>query len=191
LIARASPTRRREIATGRACARRLLGSLGFAPRPLLRASDRTPLWPRGVVGSIAHDALHCVVAVARAPQFAALGVDAETDEPLEEELWDTICTPRELAFVSALARDVRGTIVRTLFSAKECAFKCVFPLTKAELELHDVEIELDADSDAFCAQVRVGDHPLASVALEGFYFSCDGSIVTGMALTSTSLLCAP
>jgi len=54
IVALATDERRREFAAGRSRARELLGRLGFAPVPILRTGDRTPLWPRGAIGSIAH-----------------------------------------------------------------------------------------------------------------------------------------
>jgi 4'-phosphopantetheinyl transferase EntD len=194
LVARAVWTRRSEFAAGRVCARRLIESLGFAPGPLLAATDRAPVWPDGLVGSIAHDALQCVVAVARAEHWAALGVDTEPNEPLEQDLWSSICTPSELEKLASQPREVRGTTARTLFSAKECVFKCVYPRTRAPLGFHDVEVELDLDRDgasgSFRARIASSHKRLAGAELSGFHFACGDSIVTGMALAPKSSVCA-
>ena len=191
-VAAAGPVRLREFAAGRACARRLLGELGFAPGPILQASDRSPAWPPGAVGSIAHDRRVCAVAVGRAAELRSLGLDAEPDEPLEEELWSAICTPRELAALSAVARGARrgrqareagGRLARLLFSAKECAYKCLHPLTRTALELPDVDVELLPGADRFRAKLlRPAGSFAAGSTLEGFFVGCAGSIVTAISL---------
>ncbi len=185
-IAQAVEARRREFAVGRACAHRLLADLGFEPTPLLPAADRTPQWPRGAIGSIAHSGQVCAVAVARAGRLAAIGLDVEPDEPLEDDLWTAVCTDRELAWLSACPGDVRGRTARVLFSAKECAYKCIYPLTHTALEFQDVEIALARDAGVFWARLR--DRACASrvpLTLKGFRLSCGGSIVTGMALPAS------
>jgi 4'-phosphopantetheinyl transferase EntD len=154
LVARATASRRREFATGRACARRLLAELGCEGFALLRAADRSPLWPAGITGSISHCADLCVVAVARRDGVLALGVDVEPAEPLEPELWRIVCTPGELARLRAAPPAARGRLVRCLFSAKESTYKCVRAAAGPELGFHDVEIELEAGSGRFAATWR-------------------------------------
>lgn len=187
LVGAAVPSRRREFAAGRACARALLARLGFEPAALLSASDRSPLWPRGVIGSIAHDAQLCVVAVARTERVSALGLDVEPDEPLEDDLWPEIFLAEELERLSACPRHARGHLARVLFSAKESVYKCTHSLLRATLGFQDVEILLAPGSDRFRALLH---HPAggawAKVGIEGFHFACSGSILTGMTLVSTA-----
>jgi 4'-phosphopantetheinyl transferase EntD len=188
VVAGAVDTRRREFGVGRTCAHRLLSSLGFEPEPLLPAADRSPQWPRGAIGSIAHSGQICAVAVARADRLASIGVDVEPDEPLEDELWATVCTDRELAWIDACPRDSRGRTARVLFSAKECAYKCIYPLTHTMLEFQDVEIALARDAGVFWARLR--DPSCAAhvpLTLKGFRLHCGESIVTGMALPKRRL----
>src|SRR5690242_8343874 len=69
LLGRAAPERQLEFRAGRHCARLAMGLLGAAG-PVLRAPDRSPVWPSGIVGSIAHTRTRnrgfCGAAVARA-----------------------------------------------------------------------------------------------------------------------------
>src|SRR5690242_12311145 len=53
-IARATELRRKEFATGRACARAALARLGRPSAAVLRGPGGAPQWPEGVVGSITH-----------------------------------------------------------------------------------------------------------------------------------------
>lgn len=188
LVAHAVPARRREFAAGRACARGLLARLGFAPGPLLRARDRVPAWPRGAVGSIAHDGDVCAVLVARSAAIEALGVDVEPDLPLEEQLWDVVCAPEELERVREAPRAERGRLARAYFGAKECAYKALYPLARAELEFADVAIELDRGTERFRASIRgphaerVRDARKGRDDVEGVQRARGGSIVSAVAL---------
>src|SRR5512134_460449 len=93
LVARAVDKRRREFAKGRACARAALARLGCVAGPLLTGSEREPLWPDGVVGSVTHTDSYCAVAVVRSAACAGLGIDAELAEPLDPPIADRISTP--------------------------------------------------------------------------------------------------
>src|SRR5271166_2208874 len=47
--------RRRASGAARIVARQLLRGLGFSDCPLPRAASGAPIWPAGVIGSLAHD----------------------------------------------------------------------------------------------------------------------------------------
>jgi 4'-phosphopantetheinyl transferase EntD len=171
LVARAVAARRREFATARACARRLLAELGIEGFALLRGADRAPLWPSGIAGSISHCHDLCVVAVAPREAARSLGVDVEPDEPLERELWPRLLTGRELAGLERSEPASRGRLVRLLFSAKESVYKCVRGAGGPELGFHDVEIELAPREGGFAAAWRASraGAPVASGALRGAF----------------------
>ncbi|MFC1475832.1 hypothetical protein ACFLQW_02380 [Candidatus Zixiibacteriota bacterium] len=50
---------------GRLCTRKALAQLEIVNFPILVRSDRTPIWPAGIVGNISHGDDYCGVAVAR------------------------------------------------------------------------------------------------------------------------------
>ncbi|NPV02464.1 MAG: 4'-phosphopantetheinyl transferase superfamily protein [Brevinematales bacterium] len=77
-IAHASPVRRREFATGRACAREAIRALGIAGDiPLPRGPFREPMFPDGVTGSISHtDGMTCAAA-AFSRDYRAVGIDIQ------------------------------------------------------------------------------------------------------------------
>jgi len=192
LVARAGEARRREFATGRLCARRLLEELGIGDFPLLRGPDRAPLWPRGIAGSISHCADLCVVVVARRESVLALGVDVEPADPLEAELWPTVCTSRELGALDAASGVDRGRLARLFFSAKEASYKCVRSAGGPELGFHDVEVSLERGSGRFAAKWRdaADDDRIRSGGSDGSgWTGCSGRyafrgrwIFTGVAL---------
>ncbi len=150
-VARAIAKRRREFALGRELARELLRELGFPDQPLLPGPDRAPLWPGGILGSIAHDARQCLVAIARSGAIAGVGVDVEPAAPLEERLWGPICTESERRALAADAPLPAGLRARAIFCAKEALYKCLHPALGWPRGFHDVEIALQADARLFAA----------------------------------------
>jgi len=141
--------RRAEFAAGRVAARSALGALGFPDVPLLPGPNRAPIWPGGVVGSIAHAGDRAIAAVARATAVAGLGVDLEPDEPVEEDLWKTILTGPEIERLAKEPESDRGRTVRLVFTAKEAFYKCVSPRIRQFLEFSAAEIALDRKHRSF------------------------------------------
>lgn len=144
-IARAVPRRQREYAAGRSAARQAMAAVGWPAVAVRSAADRSPVWPTGVVGSIAHTQRACVAVVAPRTDVAAIGIDLEDDQPIEADLWSTICTRAELAFLHTLPAPRQGLQVRRLFAAKEAVYKCQFPLTHRMLDFQEVEVVFDAN----------------------------------------------
>jgi 4'-phosphopantetheinyl transferase EntD len=123
----------------RVIARELLGRLGADCPALIKDIDGVPIWPGGMVGSIAHDATHALAAVAREEDVLALGADLEPDSPLSPEMLDLVATPTERArYDEDLLRSP------ALFVVKEAVYKAVFPLERRFLDFHEIEVDLDA-----------------------------------------------
>lgn len=151
-IAAAVPRRKREYAAGRACARQALAALGASPVALPAGPDRLPQWPVGYVGSITHDERFAAAAVGRvADGVRSVGIDIEPAEPLPADLYEMICRPEELAWLGSRPASARGLMARALFGAKECAFKCQYPITRRMLEFHEVAVSLDPERETFAA----------------------------------------
>jgi 4'-phosphopantetheinyl transferase EntD len=158
-IARAGAKRRREFAAGRELARRAFAQLGIEGFALLSDSDRVPRWPDGVVGSISHCTGCCAVAVARRGRILSLGLDVERAGRLEHELMARICTPGEIERARALPPPSGVDWGKLVFSAKESAYKCYFPLARKLLGFQDMEIEFSADATRFQARLLREDAP--------------------------------
>jgi 4'-phosphopantetheinyl transferase EntD len=127
----------RASGAARIVARDLLARLGHAGCALPKGSGGAPIWPDGVVGSLAHDDRVAVAAVGRSRDVGAIGIDVEPAELLPAELLDMIATPLERL---KIADDpYRG---RLLFVAKEAVYKAAYPIDRTFLEHHDVEIDL-------------------------------------------------
>jgi 4'-phosphopantetheinyl transferase EntD len=132
---------RRQSGAARIVARRLLGVLGEPDAALPRSASGAPVWPFGIVGSIAHDDEVAVATVVRSGYLRSLGIDVEPADALPRELVPIVATAAERARY--------GTAVlesRILFCAKEAVFKALYPLCGLFLDFHDIEIDLDAGS---------------------------------------------
>jgi 4'-phosphopantetheinyl transferase EntD len=182
-LARAVPRRRREFAAGRHCAKKALGRLGLHNVVLPIGSDRAPMWPTGVVGTISHTDTACLAAVAWKSAVRSVGADIEPDEPLEPELYRLILTGREQTWLKTQPATTRGRLARLIFSAKESFYKLQYPLTGRFLEFQDVEISLRVNSSRFVLSLlSEGEGPAKSATYQGSYLAEASLLVTGMTL---------
>jgi enterobactin synthetase component D len=142
LMLRAVAKRQHEFALGRGCARRALAELGLEPGALLVGAKREPLWPPGVVGSIAHDVRLCVAVAARSNAYAGVGVDVEPDEPLSTGVAARIWSPEEAARAEGVSVVPPASAAKLVFSAKEAVYKCQFPITREFIGFRGVRVTL-------------------------------------------------
>ncbi len=145
----ASSRRRVEFFAGRACAHAAVRALGQPDAPIGVGHHREPLWPASVVGSIAHGGRWGGAVAAPAHAAQGLGVDIEPLQPLPPDVERLVLMTEELRRLptsSPLARIIA-------FSAKECVYKCLFPLTGWALEFHDVSVEVDLTGSAYRASL--------------------------------------
>jgi 4'-phosphopantetheinyl transferase EntD len=179
------PERALEFRAGRHCARVAMARLGIPPAPILRAPDRSPVWPPPVTGSITHTraegASFCGAAVALTEHVRAVGIDVEPDVGLEEKLWRRVLTKSERAWLDTLPAADRGLAAKAVFSAKESTYKCQYVLSHQFLEFHDVEIAFEPALDRFTAVLQSGAAPFsAGHAFAGRSLRKHGLIATGV-----------
>ncbi|UYQ60937.1 4'-phosphopantetheinyl transferase family protein [Streptomyces peucetius] len=190
LVERALISRRAEFRTVRACAREAMGQLGFAPVPILHGAQGEPLWPAGLVGSMAHCAGYRVAVLARAEEFAMIGVDAEPDEACPDEgIRELIAGPAELAMLARLAEshpDIAWD--RLLFSAKECVYKAWYPLARRWLGFEHAAVVLEPETETFTAHLLAPGPVVNDVrltVLRGRWAARHGLIVTAITVPAT------
>src|SRR5437764_580885 len=87
---------RRPSGAARIVARQLLAQLGYGAATLPRGASGEPIWPAGVIGSLAHDDRVAVAAVGLLRDIRAVGIDVEPAVPLAPEVLELIATPPEL-----------------------------------------------------------------------------------------------
>ena len=138
---------RRASGAVRLVARELLTKLGHPEAPIPRSPSGAPIWPKGIVGSLTHDAQVAAAAIAKKRDYYGMGIDVEPTEAVDLDIYDMVVTNAE----RRMARDV-PYYGRLLFAIKEAVYKTVYPLDGIFLEHHDVEVCLSAGS----ASVRNG-----------------------------------
>jgi 4'-phosphopantetheinyl transferase EntD len=157
-IERAVEKRRREFAAARLLARALFARMtpGHAIHAqamqnyaLLNDTDRVPIWPAGIVGSITHCQSLCAVALAPANEYGGLGLDVEPAVALKAELRRMILRAGDETLLDALPSPAHALGGMLAFTIKEAVYKAIYPSRRRFLEFHDVEIvRLAADEVA-------------------------------------------
>ncbi|MCE9621066.1 MAG: hypothetical protein K8R99_01840 [Actinomycetia bacterium] len=137
LVATARAERLAEFASGRA----LLHDMLDTAAPIVRATNGAPAWPKGVVGSLAHDRTQAVAVVASAAEYRAIGIDIEPhgagdDDELREAVLRT-----DDPDIDALAA----------FVMKEAAYKAWSDLG-GEI-VGPLEVRLTVDASNFAAEM--------------------------------------
>jgi 4'-phosphopantetheinyl transferase EntD len=95
-----------ELKAGRYFAKQALAGFGIKDVELPIGPDRSPVWPKGVTGSITHvrdrDFGYCAAAVGLTAQFSSVGIDMEYRRDLPLEVWQTFLTSNELDQIEKL-----------------------------------------------------------------------------------------
>ena len=151
-ISKAIPSRRAEFVAGRLAARRALAALGQPEIAIPMATDRTPVWPDGCVGSLSHANGWAVAVAGAAHRFIGLGVDLEPADPLDRDVIAIVADETELA-----GQTDRSLAARRVFGAKEAVFKAQYPSTGAMFGFDAVRINLSTHRAIF------SDHPEALI----------------------------
>lgn len=141
--------REAEFRAGRTAAAAALADLGV-DRHVGRHPDRRPVWPPGVVGSIAHCGHLAVAVAASGSALRALGVDVEDLGAVDDALREVVLTPAER---TAPADTAEPALLGIVFSLKESAYKCWSPLLGLTLDWTDIEVVVDRAAGAFTADV--------------------------------------
>ena len=132
-----------EFTHGRFCARRALSQLGYKTAAIPKATDRSPVWPAGIVGSISHSGPVAAAAVAPAESLEGLGLDIEPANPLTDDLIKMICRPDE--------GPVSGETAKQYFCCKEAVYKCIYPLIQEFVDFQEMQLHPDSDRGVFTA----------------------------------------
>ena len=129
-----------EFAAGRLCARCSIEALGVPAQPVLRATDRRPLWPEGILGSITHADGFCAAAVCFSMGRRSIGLDVEVVGRVTPDMWRLTCTPEEIARLENSPLDERDRLASLIFSAKEAFYKCQYVISQQWIGFQDVSV---------------------------------------------------
>lgn len=152
-----------------------------------------PLWPAGIVGSIAHSDSFASAAVCDDPEISGIGIDSEPVATPETaaEIGALIARPEEWCRIAAQTDLTTAEATTLIFSAKESAFKCLAPLAGRFFDFLDVAlIAADRESGALVAELRkplAGDLP-RGMRLEGRFRQSTGHIHTHFLLRGSRLI---
>ena len=131
-----NPVRRRASGAARIAARELLKTHGKDDFAILRGSSGEPIWPAGIVGSLAHDDDMAVAAVASSADFLSVGIDVEPAIALPDDIATLVKQPGDRLPEGAADAD------RILFCAKEAVYKAAYPLDRVVLNYDDIIADL-------------------------------------------------
>lgn len=179
-IEKAIPTRQREFAIGRTCARKALVHIGGQEAAIPKGPSREPIWPAGYVGAITHTRDLIGAAVSSASSCASLGIDVEIEGAVSEDLQRQIMTEPERQFA---ARHSDLDLQTVFFSAKEAIYKTTFPVARQWLGFEDVTVEVDMTGGTFVANIDANvDHIFAGLAIDGRVLRALGHVMTSSSL---------
>ncbi|MEM9355440.1 MAG: 4'-phosphopantetheinyl transferase superfamily protein [Pseudomonadota bacterium] len=183
-VAGAVEKRRREFAIGRELARRALARFSYENITIPAGSDRAPVWPTGIVGSISHSDQVCAVAVAQlSGGIASVGLDIEEAKPLSPDLWETVMSPAERARLPMVPDLEQGLLEMVVFSAKEASYKCQYQLSREFFDFSDFTVSLDVGAGTFKAQFNRNADPFkVGDLLEGRWRIANGHVATAVHL---------
>ena len=148
-----APKRHDEFALGRYAARLALQKSGWDQfAPLLRKECREPAWPTGFVGSITHCGEWAAAAVARYAGIKSIGIDLEDARAVPvDQIIDLVCSEGER---SMMAGGHAQQKFAAIFSAKEAAYKALFPLCHTFFDFHALELLWVPESRSFIGTLR-------------------------------------
>lgn len=176
--------RRAEYATGRACARVALASLGrtgvtsaaTADVAILRDERGAPIWPADTTGSISHTEGFCAaVAARRSSTLDAIGLDIERIDRVGKQVRRRILTDAEADRVHALPEVAAQLATAVAFAAKEAFYKAQYQLTRTYLGFGAVDVVVDDEQLTF-----LSDHTAVAAFIDrvsGRFAISDGRVV--------------
>ncbi len=178
-----SEKRRLDFRLGRAAAKQSLDKIGFpVATPVLRGPHREPIWPVGVVGSIAHGSGYGVAAAAWQQDVPAIGVDIQRiEERYTDELIARFADPDEFDWVRSVPAKRTERAVK-LFSAKESVFKALYPLGRVWFAFDVAHLTPSEDERSFVAAVRLPSLSSGVIEMEVGVSCYDDHVITGALL---------
>lgn len=164
--------------------------MGMSSAPIPKGPLGAPVWPVGVVGSMSHCDGYRVAAVARASEFATLGLDVEPNLPLPAGVLEMIGGHTVVVPGPWDRADREPAWDRLAFCSKEAALKAWCQLSGVSVPLADIAVLLAADG-MFTAQVTAGHMNFGGrrlPALTGRWAVHDGFVGAATALAVKSRL---
>lgn len=130
-LGKAVSKRKAEYLAGRVCAKHVLATLSIDNFELHSGTDRAPIWPENIIGSITHTQGVAMAMACQHTDVAGIGIDIEQLMSAEQELelQKQILHPDEYPLFRQLAEQLSHPLT-VIFSAKESIFKALYPSVK-------------------------------------------------------------
>lgn len=140
-LAQTPVKRRAAFLAGRYCVMKAFQEEKIAWHGLPSNDDRTPAWPRGVVGSISHSDTAAIAAVSTNDEIVGVGVDIEriVGDAVTDEIQGLVLAKEEEELLDDSPLD-RAAAFTLSFSAKESFFKAAYSRVGRYFEFHAVKI---------------------------------------------------
>ena len=118
-------------------------------------TDRAPIWPGGLVGSISHCDDFVMAVVCSRAALTTIGIDCERRTRLDPGLSTIICRDDEQAWQEDCKLSY-GEWLTAVFSTKEAVFKAHYAVERHMLGFKDIRIYFESDLTGFTADVEFG-----------------------------------
>ncbi len=145
-ISKAVISRKAEFLAGRILVNHILATLEFEKIKLDIGSNRQPIWPQNIKGSISHVDQIVICAICTSKKFKRIGIDIELlNEDIPQDLTKTIMNLEEenLAKKYNIKKPHYFSLV---FSAKESLFKALYPEVNHYFDF-DIAVVTDIDTE--------------------------------------------
>lgn len=189
-LAKATAKRHCEFIAGRYCAIQAIRRLQRSPWGNRRQQiglypDRSPLWPKGIIGSISHSKDRAMAVVGSIQSYAGLGIDCESllTDSVARDIGDLILTPLEQELLLKRVMEY-GFMVTLAFSAKESLFKALSPSVSPINSFHDFSIaSISASKLILQPTKRFNDHGCQATAFSIDYIKLSRDVITMATIT--------
>lgn len=120
--------RRCEFLAGRICAQLSLRQFGLTRCTSVGvASDRSPSWPEGIIGSITHTSSIAAACIASSSTYKNIGIDSEVifNNEIANSIKSELIISQELNVLKDKTLS-EALLITLIFSAKESIFKAIY-----------------------------------------------------------------
>lgn len=180
----AVPKRQAEFLAGRYCALRACRTLGHTMSDIPIHSDRSPIWPEGLIGSITHADNIAAGIVAKQVHYRGLGLDIEhlvSTETLPA-LRNQVASRQEVDCLKDFYNE--QTAYTLLFSAKEAIYKAIHRSVNRFVDFKEVvcfNLEANTLNFQLNAALRLELAPLTKLQVR---FAITGGSLTTLCVLS-------
>lgn len=137
---------RAQYLASRLLAQEVMEIYGVRNFTLLNYSDRSPVWPRGISGSLSHDRDTIVLAATRRNLLVGIDVETFMDKCTAQEVAEIIVAKKEIEKIRNLPIPFR-VAVTLAFSLKESLYKALWPRLQQEMDFCHVNlVDIDCEN---------------------------------------------